>query len=87
METLMQQATQVFFDGLRKQSFSVVLTLAGLVALGWWNLRERSECQSSIAALEIEMDSCTSQRLSMAIEVARLRERVNVLAEKSVRKR
>jgi len=87
METIMSQATTVFFEGLRKQSFSVVLTLAGLVALGWWNVRERSECQASIAALEIEMDSCTSQRLAMAIEVARLRERVNVLASAPVRKK
>jgi len=55
--------------------------------LGWWNVRERSECQASIAALEIEMDSCTSQRLAMAIEVARLRERVNVLASAPVRKK
>ena len=38
----MAKATEIFLDGLRKQSFSVILTLAGLAALGWWNLRERA---------------------------------------------
>lgn len=87
METIMTEALKIFLESLRKQSFSVILTLAGVLALGWWNLRERSECQSSIAALEIEMDSCTSQRHALAVEVARLRERVNVLASASARKK
>lgn len=83
----MQQATTVFLEGLRKQSFSVVLTLAGLIALGWWNLSERKACQGAITALEIEMDSCAAHRLLLSVEVARLRERVNVLASVPARKK
>lgn len=87
METLMTKATEIFLDGLRKQSFSVVLTLAGLGVLGWWNLRQKSECDTAIAGMKMEMDSCSARREILSIEVARLRERVNVLAELSVRKK
>lgn len=76
----MAKATEIFLDGLRKQSFSVILTLAGLAALAWWNLRERADCQASISALEIEMDSCAAKREAMSIEVARLREKLDLLA-------
>lgn len=83
----MAKATEIFLDGLRKQSFSVVLTLAGLIGLGWWNMRERADCQASISALEIEMDSCAAKREAMSIEVARLREKINVLASVEPRRK
>ena len=83
----MSQAASIFLDALRKQSFSVILTLAGLVALGWWNLEQKSDCESAIAKLDIEMDSCAAHRQALSVEVARLRERINVLASAPVRKR
>lgn len=83
----MNQAMLVFLDGLRRQSFSVVLTLAGLLALGWWNLIERRSCQNAITALEIEMDSCSAHRLLLSVEVGRLRERVNLLSSVPARKK
>jgi hypothetical protein len=87
METIMTEAIKIFLESLKRQSFSVILTLAGILALGWWNLRLESNCQSDIAALQIKADSCAAQRVILSMEVARLRERINVLAETSVRKK
>lgn len=86
METLMQEAIKIFLESLRKQSFSVVLTLAGLVCLGWWNVEQKGECDTAIAGLQIQVDSCRSRREALLVEVSALRERVNVLAASARKK-
>lgn len=84
----MSKAVEIFLDGLRKQSFSVILSLGGLFCLGWWSFREKTSCETAIASLQISMDSCAASRERLAIKVARLEEKIQALeARPAVRKR
>lgn len=83
----MSQATALFLDGLRKQSFSVILTVAGLVGLGWWNLHREGKFEQQIEELRTEIKTCQSQKEMLLAEVSRLDERVKQIASAPVRKR
>jgi cell division protein FtsB len=88
MEPIMQQAANVFLEGLRKQSFSVILTLAGLCGLGWWSVDQQRGCSEQIEGLREEIRDCQERREALVAQVSELRVKVDILSEfKEARKK
>lgn len=76
----MTEATKIFLGSLKNQSFSVILTLVGLVALTWWHMRYEEKMDGVVSSLTEQVRTCDTERTALAIEVARLTEKFNALA-------
>ena len=74
------QLGDIFLSSLRKQSFSLILTVMGLAGLGWWNLDYKREMNAKVAGLENSVSQCNEKRMELAAEAAALRQQVNYLA-------
>lgn len=77
----MPELVKIFLDALRKQSFSLILTVIGLGGLAWWNVEYKREMSAIVTALDAQVKVCSEKREALAVEAAALREKVNILVE------
>ena len=76
---LLMQLGDIFLSSLRKQSFSLILTVMGLAGLGWWNLDYKREMNAKVAGLENSVSQCNEKRMELSAEAAALRQQVDYL--------
>lgn len=82
---IMTEFFRFFLDSLRKQPFQVVLLLIACVVL-WSMLQEvkhqaletKTQLEGKIAQVNTEVRECISQKELLSVELATLRERVNL---------
>ena len=59
---------KIFLDALRKQSFSLILTVIGLGGLAWWNVEYKREMSAIVTALDAQVKVCSEKREALAVE-------------------
>lgn len=81
--------SSIFLRALEKQPFSLIFSVAGLVAMGWWNLamedaaQERQrQTQEQVAALTRSIQDCNEARTQLSVRVAVLETRAEVAAKR-----
>lgn len=69
----------IFLRSLEKQPFSLIFSVAGLVALGWWNWQQQNyataqqeRTETRILELTQSIADCNEARTQLSIRVATL---------------
>lgn len=85
---VMNEFLKVFIEALRRQAFSVLILIAGVVYLQFELRESRQSCAKEndavrhyyagmVESLRTEIGDCRKERENLAVEVAILKERIN----------